>query len=87
LFFTCWQVARFEDILDEFDDVDFDEVVDDEEESQEQRALEKAKKMKEKNVAKQVEISLCVNIFLQRCVCCCTATSTCFIIVFFAHSP
>jgi hypothetical protein len=68
LFFTCWQVARFEDILDEFDDAD--EVVEDEEESQEQRALEKAKKMKDKNVAKQVEISLCMNIFLQRCVCC-----------------
>ncbi len=66
--------------------MDFDEVADDEEESQEQRALEKAKKMKEKNVAKQVEIGLCMNIFLQRCVCCCTATSTCFIIMCFAHS-
>ncbi len=61
-------MARFEDIFSELDDFDLDDVVDDEDESQEQRALDKAKKLKEKSVAKQVEISLCMNIFLQRCV-------------------
>ena len=62
-------MARFEDIFSEDDDIDLDDVVDDDDESQEQRTLDKAKKLKEKNVAKQVEMNLCMNIFLQRCVC------------------
>jgi hypothetical protein len=63
----CLQVARFEDIFAEDDDIDvgdFDE--DDDDESQEQNALNRERKMKAKKLANQVEMNLCMNIMLQR---------------------
>ncbi len=60
-------MARFEDIFSESDQVDFDGAdADDDEETQEQNALNRERRLKEKNLAKQVEINLCRNIFLQR---------------------
>jgi hypothetical protein len=61
------QVARFEDIFSESDQVDFDDAdAGDDEETQEQIAMNRERKLKDKDLAKQVEINLCRNIFLQR---------------------
>ena len=60
-------MARFEDIFSESDQVDFDDAdAGDDEETQILIALNRERKLKEKNIAKQVEINLCRNIFLQR---------------------